>query len=41
MMPPLPEALEAAYARDEDDEFVAPTRIGDPRPLPMATPYCL
>ena len=22
-------ALEAAYARDEDDEFVAPTRIGD------------
>jgi 2,3-bisphosphoglycerate-independent phosphoglycerate mutase len=23
------EALEAAYARDEDDEFVAPTRIGD------------
>ena len=23
-------ALEAAYARDEDDEFVAPTRIGDP-----------
>ena len=24
------EALEAAYARDEDDEFVAPTRIGGP-----------
>ena len=24
------EALEAAYARGEDDEFVAPTRIGEP-----------
>ena len=24
------DALQAAYARDEDDEFVAPTRIGDP-----------
>ena len=24
------DALEAAYARGEDDEFVAPTRIGDP-----------
>ena len=24
------DALQAAYARDENDEFVAPTRIGDP-----------
>ena len=27
------DALQAAYARDEDDEFVAPTRIGDPAVL--------
>ncbi|MCQ3829022.1 2,3-bisphosphoglycerate-independent phosphoglycerate mutase [Microbulbifer elongatus] len=26
-------ALEAAYARDENDEFVAPTLIGEPAPL--------
>ena len=26
-------ALEAAYARDENDEFVAPTRIGDAAPV--------
>jgi 2,3-bisphosphoglycerate-independent phosphoglycerate mutase len=25
--------LEAAYARDESDEFVAPTRIGEPAPI--------
>ena len=28
--PTAQDALQAAYARDEDDEFVAPTRIGDP-----------
>lgn len=27
------EALNAAYARDENDEFVAPTRIGDAAPI--------
>ena len=27
------EALAAAYARDENDEFVAPSRIGDPAPI--------
>jgi 2,3-bisphosphoglycerate-independent phosphoglycerate mutase len=27
------EALAAAYAREESDEFVAPTRIGDPAPF--------
>lgn len=27
------EALDAAYARDENDEFVLPTIVGDPRPI--------
>ena len=27
------QALEAAYARDENDEFVKPTIVGEPRPL--------
>ena len=27
------DALTAAYARDESDEFVAPTRIGEPAPI--------
>ncbi|HTJ28769.1 MAG TPA: 2,3-bisphosphoglycerate-independent phosphoglycerate mutase [Candidatus Limnocylindria bacterium] len=27
------EALQAAYARDESDEFVAPTLVGEPRPV--------
>ncbi|MEO6991076.1 MAG: 2,3-bisphosphoglycerate-independent phosphoglycerate mutase [Candidatus Baltobacteraceae bacterium] len=27
------EAIDAAYARNEGDEFIAPTIVGDPRPL--------
>jgi 2,3-bisphosphoglycerate-independent phosphoglycerate mutase len=27
------EALDAAYARDENDEFVLPTTVGDPKPV--------
>jgi 2,3-bisphosphoglycerate-independent phosphoglycerate mutase len=31
--PSAREALEAAYARDETDEFILPTIVGEPRPI--------